>query len=160
MELVIVYFVLSAGLFAGAFITKRRFGLLGLALAAGHLLSSIWGFDAGLVAGFFGFHSGPLTDAVVSSILVLLPAGLLLFHGYTYKGLVGRAVGAVMFTVLAIAFLSEPLSHVLVANGPAITVYNALLKYRMSIIGVGMIVAIVDLFLTKPALLSDKHRKH
>jgi len=160
VEIIIVYFVLSAALFAGAFVTKRRFGLLGLALAAGHLLSSIWGFDAGLVAGFFGFHGGPLTDAVVSSILVLLPAVLLLFHGYTYKGLVGRTIGAIMFTVLAVAFLSEPLSHVLVANGPAIMIYKALLDYRMTIIGVGMVVAIIDLFLTKPVHLSDKHRKH
>ena len=157
MEIVIVYFILSVALFAAAFVTKRRFGLLGLALAAGSLLSSIWGFDASLVAGFFGFHSGPLTDAIVSSVLVVLPAGLLLFHGYTYKTLIGRAVGAGMFTVLAIAFLAEPLSHVLIANGPAVGAYTLLLKNRMTIIGVGMVTSVIDLFLTKPA--SDKHRK-
>lgn len=159
MELIVVYGLVMAALFVAAFFTKRRFGLLGLALAAGSLLSSIWGYDAGLVAGLFGFSGGPMTSAVVTSLMVLLPAGLLLFHGYTYKSLVGRIVGAVLFTILATAFLVEPLSHVLTVQGPAAGVYQWIVSNRTSIIGVGLIAAIVDLFLTKPVQLSDRHRK-
>ena len=159
MELIIVYAIIIAALFAAAFFTKRRFGLLGLALAAGSLLSSIWGYDAGLVSGLFGFSGGPMTSAVVTSLMVLLPAGLLLFHGYTYKSLVGRIIGAVLFTILATAFLVEPLSHVLTVQGPAASIYQWVVSNRTSVIGVGLIVAIVDLFLTKPVQLSDRRHK-
>ena len=159
MELIIVYVILMAALFAAAFFTKRRFGLLGLALAAGSLLSVIWGYDASLIAGLFGFSGGPMTSAVVTSIMVLLPAGLLLFHGYTYKSLVGRILGAALFTILATAFLVEPLSHVITVQGPAANIYQWVVSNRTSVIGVGLIAAIVDLFLTKPVQLSDRHRK-
>lgn len=160
MELIVIYGVVLVGLFAAAFVTKRRFGLLGLALAAGSLLSGIWGYDANLVAGFFGFRSGPMTSAIVTSLMVLLPPGLLLFHGYTYKSMFGRVIGAVLFSVLATTFLVEPLSHILTIQGPATIVYQWIVANRMTVIGVGLVAAIVDLFLTKPAHSSDKHHKH
>lgn len=160
MELIVVYVILMVALFTSAFITKRRFGLLGLALAAGSLLSGIWGYEAGLVAGLFGFSDGPLTSAIVTSLMVLLPAGLLLFHGSTYKTLISRVVGAVLFTMLATALLVEPLGHVLTVQGPAESVYQWIVQNRESVIGVGLVIAIVDLFLTKPAHAFSRHRKH
>lgn len=160
MELIVVYATIITALFVASLFAKRRFGLLGLALAAGSLLSSIWGYEAGLVAGFFGFRAGPLTDAVATSLLVLLPAGVLLLHGYTYKSLLGRIIGAALFTLLAMAFLVEPLSHVLIAQGQAAGMYSWLLAHRTSIIGVGLVAAVADLFLTKPVHLSGKHHKH
>ena len=159
MELIIVYTIIILALFSASFFTKRRFGLLGLALAAGAMISSIWGYDASLVAGLFGFSGGPMTSAVVTSILVLLPAGLLLFHGYTYKSLVGRIIGATLFTVLATAFLVEPLSHVLTVQGPATVIYQSVVDNRTSVIGIGLIVAIADLFFTKPAHSDKRHKR-
>ncbi len=156
---ILVFPIIAIMLFVSAYITKRRFGLLGLALAAGSLLSVIWGFDAGLVAGFFSIPSGPLTSALISSLLVLLPAGLLLFHGSTYKTIIGRVIGASLFTLLAMAFLIEPLSHAVVVQGFGSNVYAWLVANRNMVEGVGLIAAIIDLFLTKPAHLSDKRHK-
>ncbi len=97
MTSILIYIFIAVVLFASAFIAKRRFGLLGLALAAGSLLSSIWGYDVGLVVSGLGIPSSQLTSVTVSSLIILLPAGALLFHGYTYKNLVGRAIGASMW---------------------------------------------------------------
>ncbi|MEI6851050.1 MAG: hypothetical protein WCK26_03735 [Candidatus Saccharibacteria bacterium] len=159
MTTVFIYAIIAIILFVAAFITKRRFGLLGLALAAGSILNGIWAYDAGLVAGLFGVPSTFLTSAIVSVIVILLPAIVLLFHGSTYRTLLGRIIGASLFTVLAISFMIEPLSHALIVQGVGSDIYTGLLSARANIIGVGLIVAIIDLFLTKPAHFSGKHHK-
>ena len=160
MEVILIFIVITIALFISAFIMKRRFGLLGLALAAGSLLSGIWGYDAGLIAGSLGFPSTPLTAAIILSLIILLPAAVLLFHGYTYNTLVGRVFGAGLFSLLALAFLVEPLGHVLMPQGLGLDVYSWLTNNRTIIIGVGLTIAIIDLFLTKPAHLSYKQHKH
>lgn len=147
-------------LFIAAFITKRRFGLLGLALSAGSILSGIWDYNAGLIASCLGIPSTPMTSAIILAVIILLPAVVLLFHGYTYKTLVGRLVGASLFTLLALAFLVEPLEHTIVLNGFGLNVYTWLVENRTVIIGFGLAVAVVDLFLTKPAHLSDRRSRH
>lgn len=151
--------IVALGLFFASFASRRRFGLLGLALAAGSLLSKIWGYDAGLIASGLGIPSGPLTSAITLSIIVILPAGLLLFHGYAYKTLIGRVVGSILFTLLAISFLIEPLGHVFVLQGVGTDIYNTILANRELIIGAGLIIAVVDIFLTKPVKSFDKRHQ-
>lgn len=151
---------LALALFAGAFISKRRFGLLGLALTAGATLSVIWADTAGLVIASTGLvPDGPITEAATLSLIVLLPAILLLFHGYAYKNMAARIVGSLLFSVLAMAFLIEPIGHVLVLEGAGATVYNQIIYYRDAIISVGVILAVVDIFFTKPAHLAEKSGK-
>lgn len=162
MNVVIVFAAIAIVLFVSAFLTKRRFGLLGLALAAGSTLSSIWSYDAGLLVGSLGIApSGPLTTAITLSAIVLLPAIVLLFHGYTYKSVPGRLYGAFLFTALALAFLVEPLGFALPLEGVGVDAYAWLVKYKEVIISVGIVLAIVDLFFTKPAapLIEKKSKK-
>lgn len=162
MDVVVVFALLAVVLFVAAFVARRRFGLLGLALAAGSILSTIWNVDAGLVVASIGvFPSGSLTTAITLSLIVLLPAIVLLFHGYTYKTLPGRVIGALLFTALASAFLIEPLGFGLPLGGVGASVYNWLLQYKEVIISVGMVIAVADLFFTKPAapLLEKKSKR-
>lgn len=161
MNVVIIFAALAIVLFVAAFMTKRRFGLLGLALAAGSILSGIWSFDAGLVISAVGIvPSGPLTTAITLALIVLLPAVVLLFHGYTYKSLVGRSIGAALFTLLALAFLVEPLGFALPLDGVGANVYEKLVQYKEVIISIGMVIAVIDLFFTKPAApLIDRRSK-
>jgi hypothetical protein len=160
MIVIAIFVAIAVLLFAAAFIANRRFGLLGLALAAGSIISGIWNYDAGLVVSSTGLvPSGPLTDAIVLSLLVLLPAAVLLFHGYSYKTLFGRAIGAALFTLLALAFLVEPIGHVLVLEGPSAQAYQWLVVHKEVIISLGMVFAVIDLFFTKPAHLAEKSRK-
>lgn len=157
---IIVLGALALALFFGAFISKRRFGLLGLALTAGATLSTIWSYNAGLVVAATGVvPDGVITQAVAQSLVVLLPAILLLFHGYSYKGMVGRIVGALLFTVLALAFLVEPLSYALPLDGSGGVVYSTIRQYKDIIISAGVILAVIDLFFTKPAHLAEKSKK-
>ncbi|MGV9001499.1 MAG: hypothetical protein ACOH18_00880 [Candidatus Saccharimonadaceae bacterium] len=157
---IIVFAGIALVLFAGAFISKRRFGLLGLALTAGATLSTIWSYDAGLVISSTGvFPEGAITQAVTQSLVVLLPAILLLFHGYSYKNIVSRVVGSLLFTVLALAFLVEPISYALVLDGTGAVVYSNIRHYKDLIISIGVIVSIIDLFFTKPAHLAEKDKK-
>ncbi len=151
MNVVVVFAVLAVLLFLAAFITKRRFGLLGLALAAGSILSTIWSVDAGLLVGTLGvFPSGPLTTAVTLSIIVLLPSVVLLFHGRRYKSLPARIIGSAFFAVLALAFLVDPLGFALPLQGVGANIYTELVKYKEVIISIGIVLAIMDLFSTKP----------
>lgn len=160
MVVVAILLVLAVALFIGAFWSKRRFGLLGLALTAGATLSTMWSYDAGLVVSSTGLvPDGPLTNAIALSLIVLLPAILLLFHGYTYKENAARVIGSLLFTILALAFLVEPIGYALVLQGPAADVYGWLKDYRELIISIGVVAAIVDLFFTKPAKSSDKDKK-
>ncbi len=158
MDVFIVYIVVAAVLFIGSFMAKRRFGLLGLAIAAGSILSGIWSYGVELMVGGVGLPSGPLTTAVVQSTIIILPAGVLLFHGYTYKTLFGRVIGAGLFAILATAFLIEPLGHVLMPHGLGANIYSWLVDNRDMIIGVGLTLAVLDLFTTKPIQLADKKR--
>jgi hypothetical protein len=151
--------IIAVLIFVAAFITKRRFGFLGLALAAGSILSGIWGYDIGLEASAFGAPSGLLTTAVVSCLITLFPAGLLLFHGDKYKTMIGRVVGAGLFTLLAVAFLIEPLSHAVTPQGFGSEIFTWLVNNRTTVIGSGLTLAIFDLILTKPAYFPGKHHK-
>lgn len=157
---ILVFAALALVLFAGAFVSKRRFGLLGLALTAGATLSTIWSYDAGLVVSSTGLvPEGVITQAVTQSLVVLLPAILLLFHGYTYKNVVGRIIGAVLFAVLALAFLVEPIGYALPLEGIGADVYGFLNNYKEVIISIGVILAIADLFFTKPAAVAERSRR-
>ncbi len=159
MIVILVFAALAVALFLGSFITKRRFGLLGLALTAGATLSTIWSYDAGLVVSSTGLvPDGPYTNAIVLSLIVLLPAIVLLFHGYTYKENAARVIGSLLFTVLALAFLIEPIGIALPLSGMAADVYGWLKNHREVIISVGVVLAIIDLFFTKPNL-REKDRK-
>jgi len=154
--------IVAVILFFAAFISKRRFGLLGLALTAGATLSTLWSYDAGLVVSSLGFiPEGELTQAVTQSAVVLLPAFLLLFHGYTYKNLILRIFGSLAFTILAVAFLVEPIGYALPLSGDGATVYNYIKQYKDIIISVGVVLAVIDLFFSKRAKHVEKeHGKH
>lgn len=157
---IIILGILAIVLFAVAFVSKRRFGLLGLALTAGATLSTIWSYDAGLMVSSLGIlPEGVITQAATQSLVVLLPAILLLFHGYAYKRVPGRIVGSLLFTVLALAFLVEPLSYALPLDGIGGQVYSVIRSYKDVIISAGVILAVTDLFFTKPVHLADKEKK-
>lgn len=159
MQVILVFSMVMVILFIAAFWTRRRFGLLGLALAAGSILSQIWNTDAGLIVSATGLvPRGALTDAVTLSLLVLLPPILLLFHGTTYKSHLSRVIGALLFALLALAFLVQPLGHVLTLEGMGADVYNWIDTNRTILISVGLVLAVIDLFFTNPSHMKEKQK--
>lgn len=159
MNVAIVFIVALLLLFGLAYATKRRFGVLGLALAAGSMLSELWADKlTPLVAEAGVIVERPPLLTLVSVTLVLLPAILLLFSGPSYRGTPMRLLGAFLFAVLAFALLIEPLGSALVLQGEGKQVYDILSDNRVYIVTAGLILALFDLLGTHTARRSHSGR--
>jgi hypothetical protein len=147
-------------LFVAAFVSKRRFGVLGLGLTAGATISPIWGVNAGFVVSSTGLiQEGPFVNAIAFSALILIPAVLFMFRGYTYKHLFGRVLGSLLFTLLAAAFLVGPIGATLTLTGPISGVYRWLVSNRELILGIGVAFVVVDFLFAKTAHKPEKRHR-
>jgi hypothetical protein len=145
-------------LFAIVFFTKRRYGILALALAGGAMLSTLWVGDLTPIIAQAGFVLiKPPLESVVASALVLLPAILLLTSGPVYQSTVQRTLCALLFAVFAVVLLLEPIGSALVIEGPGKEVYDFLVANRVGIITICMVVAISDILFTKTPKVPAKH---
>ena len=151
MSVATVLIIVLVVLFGIAFLTKRRFGVLGLALAAGSILSGLWVGDLTPAVYEAGINIvSPPLQTVVGAVLVLLPAVALLFRGPTYKDKTRRIVGAAAFGLLASAFLLPIIGDALVLEGDGKQVYDMIMTYRVWIITAGLVFAVIDVMSTKP----------
>lgn len=129
-----------------AFMTKRRFGVLGLALAAGALLSSLWSRDMVALLDSFGLSFATLSTAgFVAIAIVLLPAFLLLFSGPSYKTARARIVGATLFAVLAVTLIAVPLERAIPLDGLGRSLFELIDRYSVYIITGGVVLALLDI---------------
>lgn len=150
MNALIVTLIIFTVLFIGAFLTKRRFGVLGFALAAGAVLSELWASTLTPFVQKSGFViSAPPMESVVAAVLILLPAVLLLFSGPVYRTFVQRMIGAVAFALLAVAFLLESLGDALVLQADSRQIFAILLDNQAYIITAGIVFALFDLLTAK-----------
>lgn len=160
MNAVLILIVIILALFAAAFLSKRRFGLLGLGLTAGAVVAPLWGENAGYVVSATGLvPEGPIINVIAIALITLVPAILFMFHGYSYKGMFGRVVGSLLFTTLAVALLIEPLSTILSISGPIGAVYQWFVTNHTLVISAGIVFAIVDT-LTAKAVHKKVEKKH
>ncbi len=156
MNVALVFAIVLGMLFCLAFFTKRRFGVLGLALAAGAMLSNLWAETLTPVIEKAGVVvDKPPLITLVGVTLVLLPALLLLFSGPSYKDLPMRLAGAFCFAALALALLVEPLGSALVLTDESAKVYEFFTTNRVYIVTAGLILALIDLLLTR----TPRHHK-
>ncbi len=152
MNIALVFIVTLVLLFLVAFITKRRFGVLGLALAAGAMLSTLWANSLTPVIAQTGIVvNRPPLLVVVSVVLVLLPSVLLLSSGPSYRNMPMRLAGAFFYATLALALLIEPLGSALVLTGQGQIVYQFFVDHRVYIVTAGLIIAIFDILSTRTA---------
>jgi len=158
MNVAIVYGISLLILFVLAYFTKRRFGVLGLALAAGAMLSNLWAQQLTPLVQKTGIDIAvPPLATVVAVLLVLLPALLLLTGGPTYHKKSEQIIGATLFALLAVALLIEPLGSGLVLQGDGKQVYDWFFQNRVYIVTLGLIAALVDLLFTKTSAPHSKH---
>lgn len=157
MNVVIVFLIVLGVLFAISFATKRRFGVLGLALAAGAMLSNLWSQELTPFVEQTGVVSisAPPLGSLVAAALILLPAVLLFFSGPTYKSGGHRVLGSLAFAVLALTLLLEPLGSALVLQDTGKQVYDFFVQNRVFIVTAGLVFALFDILGTK----TPKHRK-
>ncbi|MBH1980355.1 hypothetical protein I8H83_02695 [Candidatus Saccharibacteria bacterium] len=146
MEVAIIIGVAAFMLFALAYVTKRRFGVLGLALAAGYVLSRLWEQDIPLLVDRIGVEFVAVSSVTVMTLLViLLPSIALLFGGPTYKTKRGRLVGSALYAVLAVVFSLGALEYSLVLMGQGREVFEFLLANQQYILTIALAGAVVDI---------------
>ncbi len=139
-----IIFVVCAFL---AYVSKRRFGVLGLALAAGALMESVWSPELlGLVEGWGVNFASISVAGMVSATLVLLPAVLLLFSGPGYSGKRGRFMGSILFAGFATALLVPVVSQALILDSFGRMLYVMIEDVQRYIITGGIVLAILDLW--------------
>ncbi|HJP80893.1 MAG TPA: hypothetical protein VJ841_00655 [Candidatus Saccharimonadales bacterium] len=134
------------------FLTKRRFGVSGLALAAGSMLAALWVGDiTPFVAKAGVVIVQPPLESVVTLVLTLLPAILLLFSSPKASSSLQRVGGSIIFAALAIALLTPALESALVVDASGKTLHDFLVTNRAAIVTVGLVAAVLDiLFRMKP----------
>lgn len=162
MNVVVIFVIIVVALFVIAFATKRRFGVLGLALAAGAMLSSLWTKElTPLVeqSGVVSITLPPLAS-LVAAALVLLPAVLLFFSGPVYKDKGSRVIGSLAFAVLALALLLEPLGSALVLQDMGKQIYDFFVENKVYIVTAGLVFALFDILATKTPRHHKESLKH
>ncbi|MDN5819513.1 MAG: hypothetical protein L0H36_01265 [bacterium] len=152
MSLSIIFVILLVAMFILSYLTKRRFGVLGLALAAGAMLSDLWAEKLTpyvAESGVVNLQTPPLA-VLVAVLIVILPAILLLFlGGPTYKSKLLRFVGSAAFAILALALVVGPLDGTLALDGVSQQIYDFVFDNRVWIVTAGLIYAIWDLVITR-----------
>lgn len=161
MTLVIIVAVLLA-LFALAFLTKRRFGVLGLALAAGALLAAN---ADDMMADFLQIGGIPVEpfsyNTAAIMFLTLLPALLLMLGGPKYTEKRTAFVGAVAFALLGTLLLLGPLTTTLPTLEPSIkATLDTIAQYQSGIIATAIAIAVLDTIFMHTAKPIGKHGKH
>lgn len=152
----VVIVILLVILFVLAYITKRRFGVLGLALCAGALLSKSWAATLTPLLEQRGIVlDAPPLSVVVTVGLVLLPAFILLFSGPSYKTPLGRLGGAAAFAVFGFVLVMDPLGSAVYFDDFTYKVYEAVTNFSTVIIAAAIGLAIGDMLVTR-----SKHEKH
>ncbi|HET6622697.1 MAG TPA: hypothetical protein VFG56_02065 [Candidatus Saccharimonadales bacterium] len=146
------YYVVAVAalLFVISFVTKRRFGVLGLGLAAGVIIASQFSLWMTHLFNTQAFSFDPFSDHDMAMIiLVLAPAVILLAGGPRYQSHKGALLGSAAFVVLAFVLLIEPLSGNtgwLQQNIPDIVKFFS--TNQGLIAAFGVILAIGDMFLS------------
>ena len=145
-----VILVIALSLFALAFLSKRRFGTLGLGLAAGALLSMQLTRDVSVLIEKNNLPVEPLTASSAASVaLILLPALVLLLSGPAYKTKKGALVGAIAFALMGTMLILGPLTTTLPLLDEGVdAVLNFIATYESLLIGVAVIGAVLDSWLT------------
>lgn len=144
----IIILILLGALFALAFITGRRFGILGLGIAAGTLLASLTITPIETVFQLFQQYLGGISPAQATTILLLLaPSIVLMFSGGPkYHSAKGRILGALLYTIMAgFAILPFVMSQMEIPD----EVKNIVLTSHTFALAIGVVIAVVDSFFTR-----------
>lgn len=140
--------VVAVLLFAIAFMTRRRFGVLGLALCAGALLS-----ESLTMAGAAVFDTADIrldvidNQTLASLLLILTPSLLLLTGGPRYDTKRGAVIGALGYVLLAVLLSIGPLSNSLSVDTATHETLNTIEAYESILIAAAVLVAVVDMAL-------------
>lgn len=160
MTLVILIAVLLI-LFSLAFITKRRFGVLGLSLAAGVVLAQNATSHVASLYQDYQIAVAPLSFSTAATItLIILPALILLASGPTYSNRRSAFVGSIGFALLGMFFLAGPLTASLPPAEPLVRdILLTVGDWENLIVVVALALALVDTFMVHGVSMPGRKSK-
>lgn len=145
----IVTIVIAVALFGLAYVSKRRFGVLGLALTAGALLANQMTKDLSGWIDQYNIPVEPLSTVSAASVfLTLLPALVLLLSGPSYKKSKQAKIGATLFAVMAMLLILGPLTSSLPPDQIMQPFYLWVAKYNSILLAVAIAAAVIDMWMT------------
>ena len=147
--MVIVISVIAIILFFLALLSRRRFGALGLSLAAGALLSSTLANDISTLLANLDVSTGSIPYLTASQILlIIMPPFLVLLNGPSYSGRLQTIFGSICFALLGTLLLLGPISVIVPYNDQARSLLSLISPYTKPVLAVLVGIAIVDTWLT------------
>lgn len=158
----LILFVIAVALFTLAYMTKRRFGVLGLALAAGLVLSNQLATEFATFLRLGDFPVEPLSHKSAAIVfLILAPALVLLFSGPKYTDKRAAIAGSVTFAVFGTVLLLAPLTMSLpLTDVSMMPLMSQIAQNSPTIIATALIVAVVDTMLAHSKKPLDKKARH
>lgn len=153
---------IAVALFLLAFVTKRRFGVLGLGLAAGVVLSQLWTVTFSAMLQGQGMPVAPLSYSTVAQLVIMLtPPLLLMIGGPRYHNLKGRLLGSLLFAVFATLFVVAPITRDFAVAGDSSPVFEFIAQWQNVLIALGVALAIIDMLLAhRPKSPISRKAKH
>ena len=147
-------------LFLLAYMTRRRFGVLTLALAAGSILAELWSHELTPLIANLGVVviRPPLVD-IVSVLLILAPSLVLLFSGPAAHQKLQRIVGSLVFALLAVLLMFDALTSALVLDQFAQQSIDYINPYRAALITVCLVLAVIDVLQTHTRRSEPRKKK-
>lgn len=146
---IVILIGIALALFALAFVTKRRFGVLGLGLTAGVILQQLLGATVADLFESQGVPIEPLSYSTAAQIfLIILPPLVLLAGGPKYHDNRGAIIGSLAFSLLATLFILGPLTRDLPTLDEGVkVVLDFIAEWRNVLVAGGVIAAVIDMFL-------------
>lgn len=158
----LILVVVAVLLFLLAFATKRRFGILGLALFSGSFLAQSWSGVATSYVEQTGINFSALwlpASALVAALLTILPALILLANSPKYHGKWVNVFGALGFSILAVILLVPILATAFAVEPGSQSIISFFQTNVTLLVTVGIICAIVDLLLSRSSHKPKKGRE-
>lgn len=133
-------------LFIIGFLSKRRFGTLGLGLTAGYLLWQLWKSQLLITVSQAKLPEIGIVSwmTVFGLLLILLPSLFLTLSGSVNHSKINRIISSVVYAVLAIILCAEALLFSFSLTGQVRAIYDIIDANKIYIITVGIILAILD----------------
>ena len=158
-------YVLLAGVFAvlalTTYLAKRRFGLTVAALVIGYVLSMLWANTVAMWIVALGVTTSvvPL-EMIVEIAMILVPGLLVVSNGAVVKKPALRIAGAIIVGLVACAFVAGPLLQYSILGYEQQQMFELFTNNTQLIIGIGLVLAWLDIVLTKAPKPPKEDGKH
>jgi hypothetical protein len=156
----LLFALIGVLLFVLAFVTKRRFGVLVLALCAGVVLADVLTTSGIYTLQFLNVSVPNLPSAMLSaSILTVAPSLILMIGGPRHNNTTMAIIGSLFYALFALLLLLLPLQSALALGETSGQIVDTALSYKNPLVALIVLLALFDVFGSGSSTF-DRRRKH